>query len=60
MNDVDLALNAAVGLVELNEQQHFAADVSGNGIVTSRDASLILQFMQHIIARFPRRRLGPD
>ena len=53
MNDVDLLLDAAVGLTSLTEEQHLAADVSGNGIVTSHDASLILQLMAGTITRFP-------
>jgi hypothetical protein len=53
MNDVHLLLDAAVGLETFTTEQHFAADVSGNGIVTSHDASLILQFMSGTLARFP-------
>jgi len=53
MDDVLMVLDASVGLLELTPEQRFAADVSGNGVVTSTDASLILQFMNNVITRFP-------
>jgi sugar lactone lactonase YvrE len=51
--DAMLALEAAVGSVELADELYMAADVTGNGEVTSADASLIWQFALGLIDTFP-------
>jgi hypothetical protein len=51
--DAMLVLEAAVGARTLTPEQQIAADVSGNGSITSHDASLILQYAQSLIASFP-------
>jgi len=53
MADVELALEAAVGTRVLSQEEQLAADVTGNGTVTSADASLIWQFSLNLISRFP-------
>lgn len=51
--DAAMALAAAVGNVVLTPAQRIAADVSGNGEVTSWDASLILQRLAGMLHAFP-------
>ena len=53
VEDAQMALDAAVGKVMLNDEGRLAADVTGNGKVTSTDASLILQFSMGMITSFP-------
>lgn len=52
-NDAATALAVAVGALTLSPERHLAADVSGNGEVTSHDASLILQVAMGISTSFP-------
>jgi hypothetical protein len=52
-DDATLALAAAVGAAVLTPEQALAADVTGNGEVTSWDASLILQRAAGTITEFP-------
>lgn len=51
----DAALNAqhVVGLIVLTENQRLAADVSGNGTLTSFDSAKIAQFAVGLIPRLP-------
>ncbi len=51
--DAALALQATVGLADLNEAQQVAGDVSGSGSVTAFDAGLIQQFVVGLIDSFP-------
>lgn len=52
-DDATMALDAAVGAITLTPEQTLAADVTGNGGVTSWDASLILQRAAGLITEFP-------
>ena len=51
----DAALNAqhVVGLITLSANQRLAADVSGNGSLTSYDSAKIAQFAVGLITRLP-------
>ena len=51
----DAALNAqhVVGLITLSDNQRLAADVSGNGSLTSFDSAKIAQFAVGLITRLP-------
>lgn len=51
--DASLILQAVVGLITLSPYQKIAADVTGNGDVTSYDASQILRYSVGQINRFP-------
>jgi len=51
--DAALALQSAVGLIELNEAQATSGDVSGGGSVTAFDGGLIQQFVVGLIDSFP-------
>lgn len=51
--DASWALQAAVGSRTLSSAQFLAADVSGNGVVSSYDAALILQRVVGQRERFP-------
>jgi sugar lactone lactonase YvrE len=53
VEDALAALDAAVGTIVLTPEQQLAADVTGNGEVTSHDASLIWQFALGLITTFP-------
>lgn len=53
IDDVHLVLDAAAGNESLSPEQELAADVTGNGEVTSADAALILQFVANVIPRLP-------
>jgi hypothetical protein len=53
MKDAEAALQYAVGLRTLTAEQLIAGDVTGNGTVTSQDASLILQFALGLQTSFP-------
>ena len=48
-----MALQAAVGKIELTDAQKVAANVDGEGEVTTADALLILQRAVEKIADFP-------
>jgi hypothetical protein len=52
-DDVDLALEAAVGTRTLTPEEFLAADVTGNGQVTSEDASLIKRYTMGSVTQFP-------
>lgn len=56
--DATYASKSVVALKTLSPRQRLAADVSGNGRVTSFDASLIAQKAVGLIARFPVATLG--
>ena len=51
--DAALALQSAVGLVDLNEAQATSGDVSDSGSVTAFDGGLIQQFVVGLIDSFP-------
>jgi len=51
--DAALALQSAVGLIDLNEAQATSGDVSGSGAVNAFDGGLIQQFVVGLIDSFP-------
>lgn len=51
--DTSIVARASVGLLELTEMQRLAADVSGDGMVTSLDASLLARYVVGILAELP-------
>jgi Dockerin type I domain len=51
--DSALALQHAVGIIQLNEWQSIAADVDRNTFIDAYDAALILQYYVQIITQFP-------
>lgn len=53
VDDVNLTLRAALGLVEFDEEQIGAADVNGDGEIGLEDAILILRYVLGIIESFP-------
>ncbi|MBT3169625.1 MAG: hypothetical protein HN334_07170 [Candidatus Cloacimonetes bacterium] len=52
-HDASLTLQAACGLIILDEPQIMKADVDGNDEIQSYDASLILQYAVGLIEEFP-------
>jgi len=52
-HDAALAAQYAVGLIDLKEEQIWAADVTGNGEILEDDASLIAEYAVGLIDRFP-------
>jgi hypothetical protein len=50
--DAALALQSSVNLITLTQNQAFACDVTGNGVVSSLDAALILQLKVGLITQF--------
>ena len=50
--DATLILQAVVDIIELGDDQLLAADVTGNGTISSLDATRILQFQAGLIDRF--------
>ncbi len=53
IDDADLVLRNAVGLVPFSDEQRYLGDVSGDGTGSSYDAGLILQYADGLIETFP-------
>jgi hypothetical protein len=51
--DAGLILQGAVGFIELDELQELSGNVSGDGDLTALDASVILQYVVHLIDELP-------
>ena len=51
--DAGLILQDAVGFIELDELQELSGNVSGDGDLTALDASVILQYVVHLIDELP-------
>ncbi|HID92941.1 MAG TPA: T9SS type A sorting domain-containing protein [bacterium (Candidatus Stahlbacteria)] len=51
--DASYVMHHVAGHINLDEVQQIAADVSGNGLISSYDAALILQYTAQAIEHFP-------